>query len=75
MPTAKPEGGANMLISGGTPQNLDSVKAVILASTVVAVIFWRHAIRIVLTLVAIVFAVLTISGAILIYQVMHHIPK
>lgn len=64
-----------MLASEVTAQNLESVQVAVVLSVAAAVIFWRHVLRLIVAIAAITVGVLLTSGALLIYQSMHHLPK
>jgi hypothetical protein len=57
----------------GAPQELESIRIVIVLSAVMAVIFWRAVLRITLKVAAIVIVVLLTSGAVAFFQAIHHI--
>lgn len=57
----------------GAPQELESIRILIVLSAVMAVIFWRAVLRIALKATAIVIVVLLASGAVAFFQAIHYI--
>ena len=64
-----------MFVAEGTPQAVESVRTVIVLFAAISVIFWRVLLRIVLTVAAIALLVLLTSGAILIFESIHHLNR
>jgi chromate transport protein ChrA len=64
--------GAEMLALQAASQNVESIRTAIVAFAVIAVVFWRVLLKLVLVIVAIVLVVLLTSGAVLLYEGMHH---
>ena len=55
----------------GAPQNLESIRILIMLFAIITMIFWRAVLRIVVTIVAIVIVVLLASGAVALWQGLH----
>lgn len=64
-----------MLASQGASQGLESIQIIVVAFAVAAAIFWRAVLRIALTIAAILLVLLVTSGAIAIFEGIHHVIK
>jgi hypothetical protein len=62
-----------MYLPQGAPQELESIRILIVAFAVITVVFWRAVLRITLTVAAIVIVVLLTSGAVAFFQALHHV--
>jgi chromate transport protein ChrA len=56
-------------------QNVESIRTAVVVFAVIAVVFWRFLLKLVLVIVAVVLVVLLTSGAILLYEGMHHAAR
>jgi hypothetical protein len=66
------KGGAEMFVVQATPQAVESARTIILLFAAISVIFWKTLLKIAVTVAAIALVVLLTSGAIMIYQSVHH---
>jgi hypothetical protein len=64
-----------MFVAQGTPQTVESVRTAIMLFAVISVVFWKTLLKIAVTVAAVAMLVLLTSGAILIYQNIHHVTK
>jgi hypothetical protein len=67
------KGGAEMFVVQATPQAVESARTIILLFAAISVIFWKTLLKIAVTVAAIALVVLLTSGAIMIYQSIHHV--
>src|ERR1022692_977232 len=67
--------GTVMYLPQGAPQELESIRILIVAFAVMTVVFWRAVLRITLTVAAIVIFVLLTSGAVAFFQAIHPFHK
>lgn len=67
------KGGAEMFVVQATPQAVESARTIIVLFAAISVIFWKTLLKIAVTVAAIVLVVLLTSGAIMIYQSIHHV--
>lgn len=63
---------AEMFALQAASQNVESIRTGIVVFAIIAVVFWRFLLRLALVIVAVVLVVLLTSGAILLYEGMHH---
>jgi hypothetical protein len=64
-----------MYVASESPQAVESVRYTVLLFAIVAVVFWRALLKIVVMIVAMTVLVLLASGAILILQNMHYLNR
>lgn len=62
-----------MYVATESPQAMESVRYTVLLFSIVAVVFWRALLKIVVMIVAIAVLALLASGAILILQNIHYL--
>ncbi len=62
-----------MFVAQATPQTVESVRTVVILFAAVSVIFWKTLLKIAVAVAAIALVVLLTSGAIMIYQNIHHL--
>lgn len=62
-----------MFVAHATPHTVESVRTVVILFAAISVVFWKTLLKIAVTVAAIALVVLLISGAIMIYQGIHHL--
>ncbi len=64
-----------MFVLQATPQAVESARTIIVIFATISVIFWRALLRIVVMVAAMAVIILLTSGALLIYQSLHHLAR